>query len=267
VKRDGLSALSEEERASMVLYPEAFLESVRSDAFKRYTDNVILRDYSGPGSSSSSSSSSSSGGGGGGARVKGDERVTSTSSSSSPENFFASRIVTDEAIAAALAKSVVSSSPSPSSSSSNESINNDKKGEDAAAASPLIVCVCEASRVKFGMGIQERARLVLKKLRGDPSPSKVITTTGAGGATVFADSDVADVVSVLLNPDQVDSASPTVQLRLTLAYGKYLVDQRPLANYLWYSDSPRSSLLTRAKNPVNNEGEKPSGESSIIGAF
>ena len=72
---------------------------------------------------------------------------------------------------------------------------------------------------------------------------------------------------MLLNPTAADSLSPTVQLQLVLAYGPFLKDQRLLADFLWFSRSPPVKILTRPKNPINNEGEKPPGESSIIGAF
>ena len=75
------------------------------------------------------------------------------------------------------------------------------------------------------------------------------------------------VLSVLLNPTAQDSLSQTVQLQLCLAYGPFLKDQKPLADFLWFTDSPPVKILTRPKNAINAEGEKPAGESSSIGAF
>ena len=57
------------------------------------------------------------------------------------------------------------------------------------------------------------------------------------------------------------------QLRLSLAYGKFLPEQRMLADFVWFSKEPPLKLLTRPKNPINKEGDKPPGESSVIGAF
>jgi uncharacterized iron-regulated protein len=146
----------------------------------------------------------------------------------SPEKFFASRILRDEAIASAAAKFVQENPAS------------------------IMVVLAGEERVKFGYGIQERAKRALTTMRKSQS--------GDSAAP-------AKVLSVLLNPTAIDSLSLTMQLRLTLAYGKFLVDQRPLADFLWFSKSPAVKLLTRPKNPINREGEKPPGESSIIGAF
>jgi hypothetical protein len=113
-----------------------------------------------------------------------------------------------------------------------------------------IVVVMNGDAVKFGFGVEERLRRNIIRKRSE---------NGAEGK--------ADVVSVLLNPTAKDSLSPTVQLQLALGYGKFLKDQRPLAEYIWFSDYPPVKILTRTKNPISAEGEKPAGESSIIGAF
>ena len=114
-------------------------------------------------------------------------------------------------------------------------------------------------RTKFGYGVQGRISRILNQrydLGASSSPS-----TGENRK------EESDVVSMLLNPTANDSESPTAQLLLTLAYGPYLKEQRPLANYLWFSEYPQIKILTRPKNPISAEGEKPAGESSIIGAF
>lgn len=46
-----------------------------------------------------------------------------------------------------------------------------------------------------------------------------------------------------------------------------MTDQRPLADVLWFSEHPPVKLLCRVKNPISREGDKPAGESSILGAF
>jgi len=165
----------------------------------------------------------------------------------SPEKFFAARIFTDEAVAAAAAAYV------------------------AGNPKTCLVVLAGEDRVKFGYGIRERTVRELRRLRGGPSPSPAVAAAAAAaeGAAPAASAapPPATVLSVLLNPTAADSLSPTVQLQLVLAYGPFLKDQRLLADFLWFSRSPPVKILTRPKNPINNEGEKPPGESSIIGAF
>lgn len=110
-----------------------------------------------------------------------------------------------------------------------------------------MIVLLSSEAVKFGFGVEERLRRNLQ--RRTSMDAKV------------------DVVSVLLNPTAEDSLSSTVQLQLALGYGPYLKDQKPLAEYLWFSSYPPVKILTRTKNPISAEGEKPAGESSIIGAF
>ena len=54
-----------------------------------------------------------------------------------------------------------------------------------------------------------------------------------------------------LNPSAQDSQSGNRALRLTLAYADKLAIANPLANYLWFSSSPKVSLLTRMMDPVS----------------
>lgn len=122
-----------------------------------------------------------------------------------------------------------------------------------------MVVLVGTEKTKFGFGVQERAKRNLYKLRSGSSRDFVNVTS--------SDASVVDVVSVFLNPTAVDSLSPTVQLQLSLGYGPILREQRLFANYLWFSEYPAVKLLTRPKNPISREGEKPPGESSVIGAF
>jgi hypothetical protein len=151
----------------------------------------------------------------------------------SPEKFFASRIFNDEAIATAAANYV------------------------ARQQNGIMVVLAGVEKVKFGYGLRERAGRSLRRLREG----------AAAAAGDDASKVTSTVLSVLLNPSAQDSMSPTVQLQLVLAYGPFLKDQRPLADFLWFSKSPPVKILTRPKNAINNEGDKPPGESSIIGAF
>ena len=123
---------------------------------------------------------------------------------------------------------------------------------NSAAKGLTFIALVGNGRTKFGYGIQERISRILKSKFDD--------------GTTSSTQDV-DVVSMLLNPSANDSESPTAQLLLTLGYGPILKEQRPLANYLWFSTSPPTKILTRPKNPISAEDEKPAGESSIIGAF
>jgi hypothetical protein len=161
----------------------------------------------------------------------------------SPEKFFASRIFKDEAIAGKAAQYLA---------------NRD---------GTTLVALLGMEHCKFGYGVQERTKYRLAKLRGLPPPIPLdedMVSTKRLLATVGSRNDV---LSVLLNPSAKDSTSQTTQLALSLAYGINLPECRPLSDYVWFSDYPELKLLTRPKNPINNEGEKPPGESSIIGAF
>ena len=146
-----------------------------------------------------------------------------------PEKFFASRIFSDEAIGANAADYV------------------------ATRPNNVMVVLVGMEKVKCGYGVRERTLRELNRQRGLAGENKEGTA--------------ATVLSVLMNPTALDSLSPTVQLQLVLAYGPFLKDQRPFGDFLWYSKSPPVKILTRPKNPINNEGDKPAGESSIIGAF
>ena len=145
----------------------------------------------------------------------------------SSEKFFASQILENEGTAATLAKSAVQ--------------NKDR----------IVVLVTDSTRVKFGYGVKERSKKLLN-----------VVSEGSAGAD-----DTDDVLSVLIDPTPADSLSETAQLRLTLAYGQFLEDQRPLADFVWFSEEPPLRVLTRIKNPIGKEGDKPAGESSVIGAF
>lgn len=112
----------------------------------------------------------------------------------------------------------------------------------------MLLLLLSAEQTKYGYGVQERIKRNINKYSDSPVKS-------------------GEVLSVLLNPTALDSYSPTVQLRLALAYGAYLKDQRPLSDFLWFSVCPPVKLLTRLKNEINAEGEKPPGESSILKAF
>lgn len=123
---------------------------------------------------------------------------------------------------------------------------------DAANKELMVVLLAPESDIKFGLGVEERVKRSVNRVR----------------ATAPSSNNNAKVYSVLLNPSAVDSLSDTAQLRLVLAYGPTLLRyQRPLADFLWYSEYPPVRLLTRTKNPIDREGDKPAGESSILGAF
>lgn len=112
----------------------------------------------------------------------------------------------------------------------------------------IVVLVADSTRVKFGYGVKERSQKLLRVVSGE-------------------DGGTDDVMSVLIDPTPEDTLSETAQLRLTLAYGSFLDDQRPLADFIWFSEEPPLRVLTRTKNPIGKEGDKPAGESSVIGAF
>jgi len=114
------------------------------------------------------------------------------------------------------------------------------------AKEDLVVLVTDLARLRFGFGVQDRTKALLKK-------------------TIVEGSE--EVLSILVNPSASETLSQSSQLRLSLAYGKFLPEQRMLADFVWFSKEPPLKLLTRPKNPINKEGDKPPGESSVIGAF
>lgn len=76
-----------------------------------------------------------------------------------------------------------------------------------------------------------------------------------------------DIYSVLLNPTAIDSHTRLPSLRLGLAMDDDFVNDRTISDFLWFSDWPAVKLLTRPQNPISREGEKPDGQTSILGVF
>ena len=120
---------------------------------------------------------------------------------------------------------------------------------DSKASNKLVVGICDAEDVKFGYGIEERVKRILT--------AKAETSQ----------SSLPSVYSLMTNPTAKDSLSYTAQLRLSLAYADKLPTMRPLADYIWFSDYPEIKLLTNMQNPIDAEGQRPAGESSIFGVF
>lgn len=162
------------------------------------------------------------------------EEVSSDRRFTSVENYFSYRILQQEYIATLVARRFA-----------------DASKEQGRSSKELVILLAPESDIKFGLGVEERVKRSLNRVRADSPPS----------------SSSSRVYSVLLNPSATDSLSDTAQLRLVLAYGPLLRYQRPLADFLWFSEYPPVRLLTRTKNPIDREGDKPAGESSILGAF
>ena len=230
VKESGLEGLSDIEKQIYVPDLEGFIASVKGPGFQRYTEKVILPSY----------------------QFHAENKLLGDNPSQ--EKFFSSRILWDEGMASSAVTYL-----------SEQSANT------------MMVVLTGADHVKFGYGIRERAIRGLKNFREKRNAANValfeqLTASATGDekkkpqkpAELLKD---VKVLSVLLNPTAQDSLSETTQLQLCLAYGPFLKDQKPLADFIWFSDSPPVKILTRPKNPINAEGEKPAGESSIIGAF
>ena len=230
VKENGLEGLSDIEKQIYVPDLEGFIASVKGPGFQRYTEKVILPSY----------------------QFHAENKLLGDNPSQ--EKFFSSRILWDEGMASSAVTYL------------NEQSEN-----------TMMVILTGADHVKFGYGIRERAIRGLKNFREKKNAANIalfekLTASVGGDAKKKPQKPVelvkeVKVLSVLLNPTAQDSLSQTTQLQLCLAYGPFLKDQKPLADFLWFSDSPPVKILTRPKNPINSEGEKPAGESSIIGAF
>lgn len=57
--------------------------------------------------------------------------------------------------------------------------------------------------------------------------------------------------TILINPTAGDSLSPNRSLRLALAYANDLSAGKPLANYIWFTKSPKVNQIPRMINPEN----------------
>ena len=55
--------------------------------------------------------------------------------------------------------------------------------------------------------------------------------------------------TILINPTAQDSLSENRALRLALAYADDLYAGKPVANYLWFSKSPKINQIPRMVNP------------------
>ena len=120
----------------------------------------------------------------------------------------------------------------------------------------LVIGICDEEDIKFGFGIEERTKRLLSK-KGEES------TNGDASSKSISPS----VYSILINPSAKDSLSYTTQLRLTLGYGDSLRRMKPLADYVWFSEYPMTNLLTNMQNPIDFEGQKGEGQSSLFGVF
>lgn len=94
-------------------------------------------------------------------------------------------------------------------------------------ATPMLVLQKE-DHVKYGFGASGRASRIAESFGG------IISTKTA-----------------LLNPTAADSLSGTRALRLALEYAEDLYGGKPLANYIWFTKSPRVNQIPRMLNPEN----------------
>lgn len=153
------------------------------------------------------------------------------------QRFVGAKMLKHEAMAAVLSRSLPSN---------DGNINSNRKSQKNSDC--LSVALVDQQDNTFGFGIEER----LKRHFATPQ---------------------AKIYSILLNPTASDSFSYTAALRLNLEYGDdELPFQRPLADFLWFGPAdeehmPAVKLLTRMKNAIEREGDKPPGEGSILGVF
>eukprot|EP00597_Dinobryon_sp_UTEXLB2267_P001554 CAMPEP_0170074834 /NCGR_PEP_ID=MMETSP0019_2-20121128/12076_1 /TAXON_ID=98059 /ORGANISM="Dinobryon sp., Strain UTEXLB2267" /LENGTH=359 /DNA_ID=CAMNT_0010285409 /DNA_START=1148 /DNA_END=2228 /DNA_ORIENTATION=- len=168
---------------------------------------------------------------------------SSVSEADKAESLFRDRIFRDEVVASNAARYIAAFNS-----------NKDKGSEGV-----CLVVLASVRDVVFGYGLPERAKRNLD----------FFSSTVVNSDNVKSGSKGDQVLSVLLNPVTADSLAldGIVQLRLALAYGSNQENERPLSDFLWFSSSPSVKLLTRPKNPISREGDKPAGESSILKAF
>lgn len=238
VKNEGLAALSEEERGEYIPRSLNFVESVKGEGFQRYTEKVISTEYTAKLISG---------------EIQMPMQTTSTATTVAIadnilprvpagiqfEDYFAYRIFSDEAIASKACQVLADYSETTT-----------------------MVILASMDRVKFGYGIQERCKRLLLPASAQSSDAANVKSDKDKAATTGK-----EVLSVILNPTNLDSLSNTMQLQLCLAYGPFLKNQRPFSNFIWFDASPQVKLLTRPKNAISKEGEKPPGEGSVLGVF
>lgn len=157
-----------------------------------------------------------------------DQPSTSESGSSSrTASFFAERILVHEAAATAVARYAASK-------------------EDA-----LVTLVAPIADVRFLRGINGRLPRLYsffkKSKRIDPMSTNVDSLLVNGGAdSSTTDEDANAVTTILLNPTAEETLSKTRYLRLEIGTAPETLDyQTKIADYLWFSSSPKVNMIPR----------------------
>jgi Haem-binding uptake, Tiki superfamily, ChaN len=150
------------------------------------------------------------------ANDKGSKPSDTSSSSSSVGNYFAERILVHEAGATAMAR--FAAAHASSSSSSPES-------------APLVAMVAPMNDVRYLNGMNGRIPRIYQTLL-NPDSVGVVTKNA--------------VSTILINPTAADTLSKTRHLRLEIGTGPETLDyQTKIADYLWFSSSPKVNLIPR----------------------
>jgi len=146
--------------------------------------------------------------------------LPSSSSSSTEANFFAQRILVHETAATVCAKYAQSHQQAASSNGSN-----------TAGPPPLVLAVVPIPDVRFLVGGMNGRLARISNVMG---LSKVTNN---------------DVTTILLNPTASETLSKSRYLRLEIGTGPDTIDlQSKVADYLWFSTSPKVNLIPRLMN-------------------
>lgn len=256
----GLEALSEQEKQSLIKNPAVFAEVPQMPGYAAYAEDVLNQVYQQtyqPRASTSRSTTTAPSGSENKGSGEGNQDTKQQ------RNFVSTKMLEQHFVASILSEAVLPP--------------NDYETEDqepSKDAGRLIVALLDSEDVVFGYGVEERVKLLIA---ADTQPQRPLPTPETPRSNnplpvSFPSTNnqpTSTVYSVLLNPTSADGHSPVTMLNLVLRYGheERMRTQRPIADFLWFSDYPSVKILTRMKNPINKEGEKPPGESSILGAF
>jgi hypothetical protein len=228
----GLDAITDEEKERFVLDVTGYAAGLSSPTSTRYANRVIPERLTELNRHESQWSSSTG---------------QQPSGSYQARDVYAAMTLRDEACASLVAR------------------RRQRSGEKAGGRPGPMVLLTTVNRARFGCGLSDRVQRNLEFVRSTRTGAGAGAGTGAGASS--SGSSAKSTYTVLLNPTTSDSLASTSQMQLILGYGSDLADNNVIADYLWFSKAPPAKLLPRVKNAVNREGDRPPGESSVIGAF
>ncbi|GKY99243.1 hypothetical protein MPSEU_000879600 [Mayamaea pseudoterrestris] len=157
--------------------------------------------------------------------LKQDETAeTSTSKSNNMANLFAASILIHEAAATKMAQYAASKT----------------------LLQPLVIMVAPMADVRYQLGMNGRIPRIYNALvAAQQQPAASADPLSAEQQLMTTDR----VTTILLNPNANDTLSKSKRLRLEIGTGPETLDyQQKIADYLWFSESPKVNLIPRLMN-------------------